>query len=359
MNTSSEKCTFLDVIHLKDGNQAVLVTVVVVSIINSVTAVTAVVGNSVFLIVFAKVASIRSPSNALLVSLSVTDLLVGLVVQPTSVARRILEASDRHNCVLRVTYAFFGFLSSGASFLNIGVISLDRCLAICYPFWYEVSATKRTHAVLICIVWTIWAAFTVLPFAGVLTSQAFFIGVFAVLSANIVIVLVSYTFILRVIFAKKRDDAPLRVSNFGVNRSYCSNEMIETPEVCRRSENDLCPEPPASGIDRTQRSAAGRYSKNRAYTVTILVACMLVCYTPQLTVLLMRGAFGDDENLVFIADAWVDTITFINSSLNPIIYCYRLTNIRDAVMRTFRRRTRPDVVRNTQSRQANANAGVL
>ena len=362
MNTTQiEKCTFLEIIHLKDETTTIVITVILTSIINSLTAFTAIIGNSVFLIVYTKVPAIRTPSNTLLASLSVTDLLVGLIVQPSSVVRRILEVNDVHNCILRVIFAFCGFLSCGASFLNVGLIALDRCLAICCPFWYVVSATKKTHSVIICIIWLIWGAFTLLPFAGVLSVQVYFIGVFGVLIVNVLVFLVSYAFIFRVIIAKKRRDAPRRVSsNFSHNPAYESNELNKTPEMCRKSENHLCVTNREDEENRTQRSKESREEKRNSYTIVFLVLCMLVCYAPQLTVLLMRGAFGDNENLVFIADAWVDTFTFLNSSVNPLIYCYRLTDIRDAVVRVFRRKTEPGVVTpNSQRRQEMSNSAVL
>lgn len=343
MNTTQlERCTFLEIIHLKEEATKVLITVILTSVINSATAVTAVLGNSIFLIVFAKFSSIRSPSNILLASLSITDLLVGFIVQPSSVARRILEFKGTHNCILRVTFAFFGFLSCGASFLNVGLIGLDRCLAICCPFWYEVSATKKTHSIAICLIWVAWGAFTLLPFAGVLSLQVYFIGVFSVLVFNIIVFLISYGFILKVIIAKKCSYVSRRIaSSSGVSGNCQTNEVIETPVMYRKPENHLCPESHDDQRNRARQSREIGGRNHRSYTIAILVVCMLICYAPQLTVLLMRGAFGDDENLVFIADAWVDTITFINSSLNPLIYCYRLTDIRAAVSKLFRRKTKP------------------
>ena len=352
MNTTQlERCTFLEIIHLKEKTTKVLITVILTSVINSATAATAVIGNSVFLIVYAKFRSIRSPSNTLLASLSITDLLVGFIVQPSSVVRRILEFKDIHNCILRVTFAFFGFLSCGASFLNIGLIGLDRCLAICCPFWYEVSATKTTHGIAICLIWLAWGAFTILPFAGVLSLQMYFIGVFSLLVFNIIVFLISYGFILKVVVAKKRSYVSRRVaSSSSVSVKCQTNEVIETPVMFRKPENHLCPENHDDQRNRARQSQESGGHNNRSYAIAILVVSMLICYAPQLTVLLMRGAFGDDENLVFIADAWVDTITFINSSLNPLIYCFRLTDIRVAVSKLFRRRTKPSEVASTTAK---------
>ena len=355
--TLTEKCTFLETIHLRNKTTGILLTVIFTSIINIVTAVTAIVGNAVFLGVFAKVSSIRSPSNVLLASLSVTDLIVGLIVQPASVARRILEFGDRHYCFLRVTFAFFGFLSCGASFLNIGLIGVDRCLAICCPFWYEISATNRSHITVISLVWFAWGVFTLLPFLGLLSLQVYFTGVFTVLILNIVVFLVSYGFILKVILTKKRSYVSGVVSsNANLSASYQTNGVVETPEICRRSDTVLCPENPVENrerkVSRKQQFRKSRVKMNRSFIIAVLLACMIICYAPQLTVLLVRSAFGDDEGLVFIADAWVDTITFVNSSVNPLIYCFRLTEIRAAVSKLFRPRTTPsDVASTTRGEQ--------
>ena len=348
--TIGKKCSFLDVLRLNDTGLAVQITAICTSIINALTAVTAIVGNSMFLYVYFKVHSIRRPSNVLLASLSITDLLVGVIVQQTSIARRLLEAKGMHNCPLRVTFAFFGFLSAGASFLNVGLIGLDRCLAICLPFWYESAATIQTHSFLVVLVWLFWGMFTVLPFAGVLSAGQYFVCVFVVLCSNLIIVFVSYLLIFRVIREKKNSSPPrtFSISEFATN---CPTEGRRT-EIF--PENHLCPD----SNDRSSQYRRGfsqedgvrtaveissssntRNEKDNTYTIAILIACMLLCYAPQMTVLLMRGTFGDNESLVFIADTWVDTITFINSSINPLLYCFRLTEIRTAVLRLFRRRT--------------------
>ena len=446
-STAKEKCLFLEIIHLKGTSAAVLVTAVVTSIINGVTAIVAIVGNSIFIYVFIKVTPLRTPSNILLASLSITDLLVGVIVQPMSIVRRSLEANDIHNCPARVLYAFVGFLCAGASFLNIGLISIDRCLAICLPFWYEAIASNRGHAIIVSLLWLVWGSFTLLPFVGLMSVEVFFIGVFAVLSINVIIVIISYLLIFKVILAKKRQTAQGRTYGFHNVAYTTTNDSLDTPESARKicngiqyDSNSVVPKaivlnscaimlngvrahqnadgplteqfslktpgslqrgdsgaypdsnltvpdarstvqngvgirsllqitneskslrhdrldtpenirkidarslvvPEARGtvLNEVQpriKPSKRRQEKRNSYTIAILIICMLICYAPQLTVLLMRGAFGDNVMLVFIADAWVDTITFINSSINPAIYCFRLTDIRNAVVRVFKR----------------------
>lgn len=446
-STAKEQCLFLEIIHLKDKSAAVLVTAIVTSAINGMTAIVATIGNSIFIYVFIKVTPLRTPSNILLASLSITDLLVGVIVQPMSIVRRSLEANDIHNCPARVLYAFVGFLCAGASFLNIGLISIDRCLAICLPFWYEATASNRGHVTIVSILWLVWGLFTLLPFVGLLSVDVYFIGVFAVLSINIIIVIISYLLIFKVILAKKRQTAQRGTYGFNNEAYATTNDNLNTPESVRKIDNEIhydgnskatvlnscavmlneisarsqcqhdegpsmingsvsTPEsvrkvdagnnydgnltvPDARGtvqsgvgvqsllhitnksksrindgmvtpegirkieagsiiapesrgtalndVKQRIRPCKRRREKRKSYTLAILIMCMLICYAPQLTVLLMRGAFGDNVTLVFIADAWVDTITFMNSSINPAIYCFRLTDIRNAVVRVFMR----------------------
>ena len=112
-------------------------TAIVSSTINAAMSVSATLGNALIIYVILIHRRLQNPSNILLASLSVTDLLIGLIEQPLSVVRRSMEIENIHICIIRLTYFYVGFLCPVASAVNIALIGLDRCFAVLCPFEYE------------------------------------------------------------------------------------------------------------------------------------------------------------------------------------------------------------------------------
>ena len=112
--------------------------------INIVFGLTATILNGIIVIAMAKNVSLRTPSNALLFSLSLSDLGVGLIVQPFYVYRNLdwllNPATDKYNdlfTALRKTTAYF----TGISFLTMAEISLEKFLCFHYHLRYDALTT--------------------------------------------------------------------------------------------------------------------------------------------------------------------------------------------------------------------------
>ena len=298
---ATEKCLFLEVIHVK-ATVSITFTAITTSIINVITSLTAMVGNSMILYIILKNERLQTPPNLLLGSLSITDFLVGLIVQPSSAIRRISESRNNHNCVVRIIFSYFGFLCAGASVLNITLISIDRALAIIFPFRYEASAENRTHVSVVSLVWTIWSVFTLMPFVNILSSEQFFLGAGVIIGVSVILVLTSYGFIYRAILSQRR---------------------LVTPVVATEASDQ-------------QTQKRGKHPQ-MACTLAIVIGMFLFCYLPQVIVLVLRGILGDSASLVYLGDAWADLFVFVNSSINPLIYCYRIREFKEAMISIFRR----------------------
>eukprot|EP00794_Sanderia_malayensis_P015369 gene15369-16946_t len=202
-STHRETCLFLDVIHVEPSFW-ILFSAIFTSIINILTIFTAVIGNGAILYIFWKHERLRIPSNILLGSLCISDFLTGLIVQPLSVYRRLNEAYDIHSCDVRIVCSYFAVLCFGVSILSIGLISFDRCLAITRPFRYRTFAQNSHCFKAVAVLWFVWAAVTLLPFVQLVRAAIFFRLIFAVMVATIVVVFVSYCFILRILRNHRR-----------------------------------------------------------------------------------------------------------------------------------------------------------
>ncbi|XP_017260188.1 trace amine-associated receptor 13c-like [Kryptolebias marmoratus] len=107
---------------------------------------------------------LHTPTNLFLLSLSVSDFLVGLLLMPV----RILQ---KGGCWVFGSFmcGFFNYVSSiitSASVGNMVLISADRYVAICDPLRYPNKVTQRKVKVCVCLCW----AFSVL-YNGVLLKE--------------------------------------------------------------------------------------------------------------------------------------------------------------------------------------------
>ena len=96
-----------------------------------------IIGNSLVLVAILRTPSLRSPSTMFLCNLAVSDLLVGLVVQPVYIANEL--TNDLFNTLRNI----MTFAACGASLLTVTAISVDRFLALHYHMRYPDLMTMQ------------------------------------------------------------------------------------------------------------------------------------------------------------------------------------------------------------------------
>lgn len=123
--------------------------------LNAFSSITACIGNVLILVALYKMTSISPPTKILFVSLAVTDLLTGLILQPLLVVHAIITSviistnlsyfSEQVNSVL-------GFILTTLSILTSTAISVDRLLALVLGLAYRnVVTLRRVRVIVICI----------------------------------------------------------------------------------------------------------------------------------------------------------------------------------------------------------------
>ncbi len=299
-------CLFLEELDVPD-NVVIKATAIITAAIGVFVAIGATIGNSIILFVLVKFERLQIPSNLLLGSLCITDLLTGLIVQPLSIVRRSTEAYGRHLCNVRLVCAYFAFLCVVASIINVCLISIDRYFAITMPFWYQARVTNTRYICIISAIWTIVAFFALLPFTGALTAGGFFRIAFILMGVAMVLFLLAYSRIAVIVKSHRR-------------RIHMDRETQET----------------TTGITTTITSQERR----KAYTIAIIVSFALFSYLPLATIFILRGVIGDSVEIVSIADTWADFFLHLNSLANPTIYCFRSEEIRVAIKRIMPERAR-------------------
>ncbi|CAH3113776.1 unnamed protein product, partial [Pocillopora meandrina] len=105
-----------------------------------------IIGNALVLVAILRTPSIRSPSVIFLCNLAVSDLLVGLVVQPVYVAAEIARTVR----ALSQAAETVGFAGCGVSLATMTAITVDRFLALHYHLQYpNLITTSRAICTII------------------------------------------------------------------------------------------------------------------------------------------------------------------------------------------------------------------
>ena len=125
-------------------------------ILNTPLMLLSIIGNALVLVAILRTPSIRSPSVIFLCNLAVSDLLVGLVVQPVYVAAEIARTVR----ALSQAAETVGFAGCGVSLATMTAITVDRFLALHYHLQYPNLMTTSRAIYTIVTIWCIIMLFT-------------------------------------------------------------------------------------------------------------------------------------------------------------------------------------------------------
>src|SRR6218665_2199919 len=124
-----------------------------------------ILGNSLICSAVAITRKLRTPSNLLIVSLAISDLLVGALDMPFAVMYEV-TGSWSIGQVMCDFWTSIDVLFCTASILNICIISIDRYLVITKPFSYAMKRTPLRMVLMIALVWVVSAIISIPPLFG-------------------------------------------------------------------------------------------------------------------------------------------------------------------------------------------------
>uniref|UniRef100_H2YI92 G-protein coupled receptors family 1 profile domain-containing protein n=1 Tax=Ciona savignyi TaxID=51511 RepID=H2YI92_CIOSA len=127
-------------------------TTALIAALTSLLSLLIVVGNGLIIVSVALVKKLRQPANYLIVSLALSDFLVGLVVLPLTIVYDIMGewVFGPNVCDVHVS---FDVICCTASIMNLCMISIDRYLMITQPMTYPKRRTGKLMLLLIATAW--------------------------------------------------------------------------------------------------------------------------------------------------------------------------------------------------------------
>ena len=273
-------------------------------------AITASLGNTLILIALHKVTSIYPPTKLLFRCLAVTDLLVGLISQPLYVTFlfRFFTAWNVRNTAIMGADDFFFSLLPAVSLLTSAAISVDRLLALLLGLRYRHDVTlRRVWLVIVCF-WLISALEATVsiiyehPILPEISSWLFY----SLLTFSLLVSVFSYVKIFKT----------LRYRQVQVHGNTQQGQR------------------PNGGGNQLN---IARYKKT-VYSIAWVQLALLICYFPYnlLGFLRLFDKLSYSTEASILWELFV-TLLYLNSSLNPVLYCWRIRDVRQEVKNMIRK----------------------
>lgn len=250
--------------------------------------------NLLVLITLCRSSNLQSPSNTLLYGLALSDLFSGLICGPFVIAWQVVLYNNKlTSCTLPKIKAAIFFLIKEVALFTITAINIDRYLAIHFHLRYaEVVTKKRVKIALLCFLLTsglhsITLTFDFVPFSHQMMAV---IGTICLLA-------VSFTWI-KIYQVIRRHQAHIQVHMIAPGHQF----------------------------------NMARFRKTVANAMIILLI-FVSCYLPYFITAVVFAFNIYSPTFMFVLIA--QSLILFNSSLNPLLYCWRYRDIRAAAKQTL------------------------
>lgn len=274
---------------------------VIIAVANIPFIVTSVIGNALILVTFARNPSLRSPSNVLLIGLALSDVLVGLIIQPLYVVKVFHQHSMARGGIdtLNALVTFFSYFLCAVSFQTVTLLSIDRLLALYLHLRYQEFVTVRRVAGLLAIVWVCNGVFScvLLNFPGY--SDYF--------------------------------GAPFACLCLAVNALL----YFKVYRVVRRHQQQISIQLHSQSNEHTVSMVRFRKTFISMFYVYFVFLLSYIPYLATTTTIIISSGPEVPDSLILPREISF-TIVYINSSLNPLLFSWKLSDIRAAVKCTVR-----------------------
>ncbi|XP_058965236.2 adenosine receptor A1-like [Pocillopora verrucosa] len=275
-----------------------------ISAFNVLLAICSSLGNILILIALHKETTLHAPSKLFLRSLAITDLLVGVISEPLTITYWMSAVRKRQDDCYNALFTSFiaSYLLCGMSLLTLTAISVDRLFALTLGLRYRQVVTVKKACAFVIMFWivsitcsamyaqnvriTIWYSHIVIP-------VSFFTSVS------------SYT---KIFWELHRHERQVR-GNI-IQREQSSNSSSAPLNI-------------------------SQYRKGVSCVIWLQVA-VAVCYLPHGIITALWTYSGQSSAIIVLRQSTL-TLVYFNSTLNPLLYCWKISEVRQLVKELLRR----------------------
>ncbi|XP_068186273.1 trace amine-associated receptor 13c-like [Antennarius striatus] len=240
---------------------------------------------------------LHTPTNLLLLSLAVSDCIVGLCMWFQTF---LIDGCCFSGDILCVVFSTVGIIITSASIGTMVLISVDRYVAICDPLHYSTKVTVERANICVCLCWM----FPVLVHCLILKDNLQQPGRYNTCIGQCVIgidyisrvadLLLSFIIPVTIIVVLYMRVFVVAVSQARAMRSHITSVTIKC----------------------STKGTAKKSEMKAAITLGVVVVVFLICVCPYFCIVLS----GQDSMLNATSSVFVITLFYFNSCLNPLIY---------------------------------------
>ena len=275
-----------------------------ISAFNVLLAICSSLGNILILIALHKETSLHAPSKLFLRSLATTDLLVGVISEPLTITYWMSAVRKRQDDCYNALFTSFiaSYLLCGMSLLTLTAISVDRLLALTLGLRYRQVVTVKKACACVIMFWIVS-----------ITCSAMY--------AQNVRITIWYSHIV------------IPVSFFTSVSSY-TKIFWELHRHERQVRGNI--------IQREQSSSSSsaplnitQYRKGVSSVIWLQVA-VAVCYLPH-GIITALWTYSGQSSAITVLRQLTLALVYFNSTLNPLLYCWKISEVRQLVKELLRR----------------------
>ena len=267
--------------------------IIFLATLNVLSAMIALIGNSIVILALLKTTSLHPPSKVFLGSLALTDLFVGVVSQPFYVM--ILLLRGKICLYIQIIAVISTNLFGGASLLTVTAISVDRLLALKMMLRYKQVVTSRRTRFTVAIFWLV----------------SVIISIMLVVNSFIILHIICTVLLLCT-----------------VTSTYCYARIYN---ILRHHQNQIqVIHVQAAPLSEGSSSliVISRYKKTVSSAIWVQ-GVFLACYSPYLFANIFILTGSSISSFRFFWELAV-SLVLLNSSLNPFIFCWKIDGVRKA-----------------------------
>ena len=248
-----------------------------------------------------KTSTMPKTLKTLLLSLACSDVAVGLFSQPLYTFFLINWLRlDNTGCNYQQVAPILGRLFSTASFFGVVAVSVDRFLAVHLHLRYQEVVTHRRVVIVVIGIWVYSAFVSLMILWGLLSTRDLINSVIGAFSF-----IITFVVYIRIYLTVRRH-----------------KNQIHSMQI----------------RDETQSEELKSFIVLIKSTVGIFYVYLvfLICYLPYLICMAVIRIYGSSIVLkkLFLFSL---TLMYLNSSLNPVIYCWKMKHIRHAIINILRK----------------------
>ena len=234
-------------------------------------------------------------TNCILANLCATDMLTGLLGQSVYGAHYLNVYHNKKVCSLYLTTIGSGYFFVTVSFFTLFSIQTERYAGVFYPFHYEkVAEDEKFIRRILTVTWLI---------SGILLLVSFFTPH-----------LILHTFVAAII-----------VPIVFIWSCYVQVKIVrQIHKITRRIRKDTL-------LTDDKRKDISRINSRANRLAGLILMAHIICYTPNIIICMWRY-FNPNSNNLLAALVWTETLVFLNSIFNALLFCLQKKDVRRLVI---------------------------